>query len=67
MADTKSQTDIDIVIIGAGISGINAAYRIQTQASTFSYTILEGRNGMGGTWDFFVRNHSSPTSHKVPP
>jgi len=60
MADTNTQTDIDIVIIGAGISGINAAYRIQTQASTFSYTILEGRNGMGGTWDFFVRNLPVP-------
>jgi len=55
MANTNTQTDIDVVIIGAGISGINAAYRMQTQASTFSYTILEGRNGMGGTWDFFVR------------
>lgn len=55
MADTTSPTDIDIVIIGAGISGINAAYRVQTQASTFSYTVLEGRDGIGGTWDFFVR------------
>jgi len=45
--------DFDVVVIGAGISGINAAYRLQTQAPNFSYTILEARNGMGGTWDFF--------------
>jgi cation diffusion facilitator CzcD-associated flavoprotein CzcO len=45
--------DFDVIIIGAGISGINAAYRLQTQASWASYTILEARGGMGGTWDLF--------------
>ncbi|KAL2019090.1 hypothetical protein VTK56DRAFT_10121 [Thermocarpiscus australiensis] len=44
----------DIVIIGAGISGINAAYRIQTEApADMSYAILEGRDSLGGTWDLF--------------
>lgn len=49
-----AQTDFDVVIIGAGISGINAAYRVQTQlpAGT-SYTILEARDSIGGTWDLF--------------
>jgi cation diffusion facilitator CzcD-associated flavoprotein CzcO len=46
-------TDYDVIVIGAGISGINAAYRLQTQAPGFSFTILEARDGMGGTWDFF--------------
>jgi len=43
----------DVVIIGAGISGINLAYRLQTQLPDYSYTILEARGGIGGTWDFF--------------
>ncbi|KAL0259092.1 hypothetical protein SLS55_006597 [Diplodia seriata] len=52
MAETT--TDYDIVIVGAGISGVNAAYRIQTQlpAGT-TYKILEARDNMGGTWDLF--------------
>lgn len=47
-------TDYDIIIIGAGISGVNAAYRIQTQLPPgTTYTILEARDNMGGTWDLF--------------
>lgn len=42
----------DVVVVGAGISGINAGYRIQTETS-FSYTILEGRGEVGGTWSLF--------------
>ncbi|KAK2601886.1 hypothetical protein QQS21_004573 [Conoideocrella luteorostrata] len=45
--------DYDIVIVGAGISGINAAYRIQTAFPSFKYCILEARNAIGGTWDLF--------------
>ncbi|KAL2194762.1 hypothetical protein P885DRAFT_71167 [Corynascus similis CBS 632.67] len=44
----------DVLIIGAGISGINAAYRIQTEGpAETSYAILEGRDSLGGTWDLF--------------
>lgn len=44
----------DVIIIGAGISGINAAYRIQTEGpSDLKYAILEGRDSIGGTWDLF--------------
>lgn len=44
----------DVLIIGAGISGINAAYRIQTDGpSGLTYAILEGRESIGGTWDLF--------------
>lgn len=57
MAENKdesvSSADFDVVIIGAGISGINTAQRIQTQLPWASYTILEARQDMGGTWDFF--------------
>ncbi len=57
---TDSQTDgvvdavtVDVLIVGAGISGIDAAYRIKTQLPGKSYTILEGRDSLGGTWDQF--------------
>lgn len=43
----------DVVIIGAGISGINAAYRLQCRLPDYSYTILEARDSLGGTWDLF--------------
>lgn len=44
---------LDVIIVGAGLSGIDAAYRIQSECPTKSYTILEARDGMGGTWDLF--------------
>lgn len=43
----------DVVIVGAGISGINAAYRIQSRHPSRSYTIIEARDKLGGTWDLF--------------
>ena len=45
--------DYDVVVMGAGLSGIDAGYRLQTQCPTKSYTILEARDAMGGTWDLF--------------
>jgi cation diffusion facilitator CzcD-associated flavoprotein CzcO len=35
---------VDVMIVGAGISGINAGYRVQTELPGYSYTILEARN-----------------------
>ncbi|MCJ1414448.1 hypothetical protein MMC32_000774 [Xylographa parallela] len=52
MGDASPAT-FDVIIIGAGISGINTAYRLQTTLPAASYTILEARNGIGGTWDLF--------------
>ncbi|OJD12731.1 hypothetical protein AJ78_06709 [Emergomyces pasteurianus Ep9510] len=46
-------SDFDVLIIGAGISGINTAYRIQSELPDYRYAILEGRNAIGGTWDLF--------------
>lgn len=43
----------DVLIIGAGISGIGAAYYLQTKSPNKSYAILEGRENLGGTWDLF--------------
>ena len=43
----------DVLIIGAGISGIGAAYRIHEKNPGLSYTMLERRERIGGTWDLF--------------
>ncbi|RLE25876.1 MAG: FAD-containing monooxygenase EthA [Actinobacteria bacterium] len=43
----------DVLVIGAGISGIGAGYHLQTNCPDKSYAILEGRDDIGGTWDLF--------------
>src|SRR4051812_11277142 len=44
---------LDVLIVGAGLSGIGAAYRLQTQSPHRSYAVLEARDDLGGTWDLF--------------
>ena len=44
---------LDILIVGAGISGIDAAYQVQTELPGKSYAVLEARAAIGGTWDLF--------------
>ena len=44
---------IEVLIIGAGISGIGAAYYLQRDLPGKTYAILEGREAIGGTWDLF--------------
>ncbi len=43
----------DVVIVGAGLSGIGAAWHLQHEAPQKSFVILEGRDAIGGTWDLF--------------
>jgi monooxygenase len=43
----------DVLIVGAGLSGIGAAYHLQKNCPGKSYAILESRKDMGGTWDLF--------------
>lgn len=43
----------DVVVVGAGLSGIGAGYHLQTMSPDRSYVILEARADMGGTWDLF--------------
>jgi cation diffusion facilitator CzcD-associated flavoprotein CzcO len=51
---TATTTDhVDVLIVGAGISGIGAAYYLQTQQPGKTYAILEARGATGGTWDLF--------------
>ena len=50
---TASTEHFDVIIIGAGLSGVGAGYRLQTRCPGKSYVILEGRAEIGGTWDLF--------------
>ena len=54
MAHTATHIEhVDVLIIGAGISGIGAAYYLQKDHPGRSYAILEARGASGGTWDLF--------------
>jgi cation diffusion facilitator CzcD-associated flavoprotein CzcO len=44
---------VDVLIVGAGISGIGAAHHLQERCPGKSYVILEARASIGGTWDLF--------------
>ncbi len=44
---------VDVLIVGAGVSGIGCAYHLQTEQPGNSYVILEAREATGGTWDLF--------------
>lgn len=62
--NAAAQTEsVDVIIIGAGISGIGAAYRIQQRNPGLTYVVLERRERIGGTWDLYrypgVRSDSS--------
>jgi len=43
----------DVLIVGAGLSGIGAGYHLQARCRDRTYAILEGRDAIGGTWDLF--------------
>ncbi len=44
---------VDVIVVGAGLSGIGAAYRLNTECPGRSVAVLEARDVMGGTWDLF--------------
>ena len=44
---------LDVLIVGAGISGLGAAYYLQREHPRKKYAILEARGSIGGTWDLF--------------
>ena len=43
----------DVIIVGAGLTGIGAAYHLSDKCPNRSYLLLESRQAMGGTWDLF--------------
>lgn len=53
MAPTDSLAVLDVLIIGAGLSGIGAARHLQRQCPDKTWRIWEARQQMGGTWDLF--------------
>src|SRR3712207_9241787 len=48
-----TEEHFDVVIVGAGLSGIGAGYHLKSECPDRSYVILEGREAIGGTWDLF--------------
>jgi monooxygenase len=44
---------LDVLIVGAGLSGIGAAYHLQANCPGKTFALLEGRESLGGTWDLF--------------
>jgi cation diffusion facilitator CzcD-associated flavoprotein CzcO len=44
---------VDVLVVGAGLSGIGAGYRLQTECPGLTYEIVEARDAIGGTWDLF--------------
>jgi cation diffusion facilitator CzcD-associated flavoprotein CzcO len=48
-----SPEHLDVLIVGAGLSGIGAAWHLQDRCPGKSYAILEARGDLGGTWDLF--------------
>src|SRR6476661_349936 len=50
---TPEHDHVDVLIVGAGISGIGCAYHLQAKQLGRSYAILEARDALGGTWDLF--------------
>ena len=45
--------DVDVLVVGAGLSGVGAACRLARSVPDRSFAVLEARDAVGGTWDLF--------------
>jgi monooxygenase len=50
---TMTPEHFDVIVVGSGLSGIDAAYHLQRSCRDKSFVILESRDAIGGTWDLF--------------
>ena len=53
METTQQAEHFDVVIVGAGLSGVGAGYHLKHKCPSKSFVLLEGRDCIGGTWDLF--------------
>ena len=51
--EREAHEHVDVLIVGAGISGIGTACHLQKHCPSKTYALLEGRSDIGGTWDLF--------------
>jgi len=49
----RAPEELDVLIVGAGLSGIGAAVHLQRDCPTKTFALLEARSAIGGTWDLF--------------
>ena len=50
MSEKRKPEHFDVLIVGAGISGVGAAYHLKDQCPDHSFIVLEGLESFGGTW-----------------
>ena len=53
MAEILPSEHVDVLIVGAGLSGVGAGHYLQAECPWASYAIFEARDAIGGTWDLF--------------
>ena len=56
---------LDVLVVGAGISGIGAGYHLQNKCPDAKFVILEGRDKIGGTWAVSYTHLTLPTNREV--
>ena len=70
VGDQTRLRSVDVIIVGAGLSGIGAACRLRQRLPELDFLILESRDAIGGTWDLFrypgVRSDSDMYSFSYP-
>lgn len=53
MGSTNPPESFDVIVVGAGVAGINASYRLQTRLPNAKFAVLESTGDIGGTWQLF--------------